>query len=277
LKLLVLVLLSACTSSVQRDRREQEILAKLEAFKQQACKCTDKLCAEKVQAVMQQWSEQQVKDPASAQPPSEHLLKQMTETTQALTTCLNDAGQVEPGETKPPAQPLFDADQIIKLSFEQRGPYVISTLELAYVDAKGQVDRSFGQIDVAYGRLKPPDPADDPKRPIGAPVVIPPLDRTISGSNCPHYTWKAGKRDRENTFCLVEHALERPRCRVVDIWQRSIQMGDPAAGLAKLALVPTDVAHDRPQHWTFNIDDEPRHIHVAHEFPDDCKPVVEKP
>jgi hypothetical protein len=146
-----------------------------------------------------------------------------------------------------------------------------------YIDAKGQVDRTYGRIDVTYGRLKPPDPADDPKRPIGAPVETPPLDPAVSANTCPHHIWKAGVRERENAYCLAQHALERPRCRVVDIWQKAIKMGDPAQGLAKLALVPTDVAHDQPQHWTFNIDDEPRKIHAAHEFPDDCKPIVEKP
>ena len=277
MKIVALFLVAACASSVQRDQREKELLAKLDEFKQRACACTDKLCAMKVQALMTTWSEQQAKDASSTVSPSEHLVAQMTETTQAITTCLTDAGQVEPGETRPPAQPIFDADQIVKLSFDQHGPYVVAELVLAYIDAKGQADRTYGRIDVTYGRLKPPDPADDPKRPIGAPVEEKPLDPEIASYKCPHYVWQAGKRDRQNAPCLAEHALDRPRCRVVDIWQKALKMGDPAQGLAKLALVPTDVANDKPQHWTFRIDDEPRKIHVAHEFPDDCQPIVEKP
>src|SRR4029078_6985343 len=144
------------------------------------------------QNAMQAWSLELSKDRNPATPV---FAKQMADLGQALTDCLTAANAVEPGETKAPAQPIFDADQIIKLAFEQRGPYVVADVALAYIDVRAQVDRTYGQIDVVYGRLKPPDPADHPQRPTGAPVEEQPLDPLVTANTCPRYVWKAGKRE----------------------------------------------------------------------------------
>lgn len=273
--LLAAVLAAACGQR-SREAHDQEVRAKVEAYRDMMCACRDQACAEKVQADMQRWGSEEAKhaathhvDPAFA--------KQLAELTTKYSECQQQALGVPTGESPPPAEKLFDADRIIKHTYDGKGAFVVSQLALYYVDAHGKVDATYGRVDTEYGHPRPPDPADDPKRPIGAPVAPRAPDPISAANDCPHYTWTAGIRERRNANCLALQILERPRCTVLEVWQRAIKGGAPDKGLAVVQLLPTDTARDIPQHWTFNIDDEPRRIHVAQEIRDDCQPVVEKP
>jgi len=271
-----LLLLAACGS---RDADYAKVVRDFEDFRDKACACKDPQCADKVQEDYQRWAEQMSKQASAKDHVSPDVAKRMADVAVKITDCLAAArGEPHPsgGQGLPaaPAEKLFDAERIIKLAFEQRGQYVISRLELGYVDERGQLDAKYGKAEIDYGRLRPPDPADDPKRPIGAPVEEPKVDPGISATNCPHVTWSGGQRAHEDSLCLAMYALERPRCSVPELWKRARAIDAPARALATLQLVP---GSGQPQHWVFEIQDEPRGIHIRHEFADTCQPVVEKP
>lgn len=271
---LVLALLAACRPPAKQHARD--LLAKFAEFRDRMCACQDKSCVDKVQDDLTRWTSEAAKQPGRDVADYE-LAKQIAEVTKEFTDCQTRANAVMGGEAPLPAEPIFDADRIVKLTYEQKGSYVVSELSIWYVDAQANVDATYGRLETELGRVKPPDPADDPKRPIGAPVTPRPVDPAIIASDCPHYTWQAGKRDRRDTGCLAIHVLERPRCSVRQVWQRAITDGAPAKGLASIQLEGTDAAADKPQQWRFSIEDVPRGIHFDKEYRDDCQPIVEKP
>lgn len=261
---LVVVALAACKNVVP-GRAERDRLLE---FRDRMCRCRDAGCASEVADTIASW--RRTHDTRGDFDPT--LTSAIADLEGQIASCQTAATAV-PGEPRAPAEPIFDADRIIKATFDGTGPeLVIDGVELAFVGANGTLDATYGQADIELGRLPPPPPGDDPKRPLGAPVPQVRVDPLAMPTDCPRFTWKSGKRSRTTTGCMVITAYQRPRCTVVELWQRAIAAGAPAGALAVLELVPT-----RPQRWKFTIEDAPRNVHVEQIFEDDCQPVVEKP
>jgi hypothetical protein len=277
----VALLLGALVACGRRDGDDARVLREFTDFRDKACACKDPACAEKVQEDFQRWAEEQAKNASNA-PRNTYpeMAKQMAEAATQFQECITKAkGDAPPADKPatvppPPAEKVFDAERIIRLAFEQRGTYVVDHLELAYVDARGQLDAKYGRAEIGYGREKPPDPADDPKRPIGAPVEAAPIDTTIMSAECPKLTWVGGQRTQEVKICLAMTAFARPRCSVPQLWKQAIAIDAPPQALASLQLVASE---GKAQYWVFEIEDAPRGIHIRHELADTCQPIVEKP
>jgi hypothetical protein len=204
--------------------------------------------------------------------------KQAVEVSEQYAKCMSKAYGGAPTPMTPPAPvKVTDADQILKQAFElvQTG-HVVAELGVSYVRADGTLDPTYGTADVRLARYKPPAPADDPARPLGAPVPVDTSAAEINGS-CPKYSWKQGVRTDTTTFCSTPGAgLSKPSCSIVEVWKRAIDAGAPAHGLAVLTLNGTGPGIP-VQYWSFAIDDGPRNVHFSHSVQDTCEPTLEKP
>lgn len=222
---------------------------------------------------MNRWSIEmgKEKDPAR---PDEKEMRELQEIGTQYGECMVRA--MAPGSELPsspsPGTPL-GADALIKQAFDQAGSaYSVSELQLSYVRADGVIDPTYGTAEVHFGKPKRVRPADDPNRPIGAPV---PVDQDAVDemmAKCPVYSWKAGARTQSDGMCMSLGQLARPRCSVLEVWKQAIEAGAPATGLAVLELEAGE-----QQSWTFSISDGPRDIHFAKSVPDVCDPTLEKP
>jgi len=181
--------------------------------------------------------------------------------------------------------PVTSVDEMIRRSFDQAGPgYYVAEIEIDYVRADGTLDPTYGELTVKTGKRrppKPPKPADDPNRPVGAPE--PPstaeseyVDMIMA--KCPELHWTpAGLKPLPGASCSIFTSTElaRPHCTVFGILGAAAAAGAPANALAKIEFhigYGTTV-----QSWEISIDDNPRGIHFHHEGADDCAPIVEKP
>ncbi len=183
--------------------------------------------------------------------------------------------------------PVTSVDEMLKRSFEALGDeYFAADIDINYVRADGTLDPTYGELTVETGkhpRPKPPRPADDPNRPVGAPA--PPdnseqitMMETVM-AKCPQITWQKGEVTvRRDASCSMfrSRMLKRPRCSIVSILAAARDAGAPANALAKVSFDAV-FGDDGVQTWSLSIDDSPRDIHFRHEGKDDCEAIVEKP
>lgn len=181
------------------------------------------------------------------------------------------------------------ADAVLHRAFSHASDtFAVSDVVLEYVRQDGTLDPTYGHAQFKFGHRPhpPPPPADDPKRPIGAP--IPPSPPAVSlferSEDCPRVTWESGQLDDEAGGISCEQfmppirmPLSHPRCTVREIWKRAIAKGAPAEALARLQAEGDMLSDDARQVWKFAIEDAPRGIHIEETFADDCNPVVEQP
>ena len=274
--LLVLVAAPACKKRSATSRA----IAEFAEFADRMCACKDQACADRLQEDMTKWS-QELAAKSAPEKPSAADAKRMQENGAKYAACYSKAtggGQptIRAAEPTPPApsEKITNADRLIKFSYDNLGGLAVSKLLISYVRADGTIDEKYGEAIVDLGKPKPPDPADDPNRPIGAPVIqtAPVIDEDVS-ARCPVYTWKAGVRTSEDTTCIMsDQGLARPKCSVVEVWKRAVDKGAPKQGLAVMEL-----RSGSPQSWHFSIDDEPRSIHFSLDVDDTCAPTLEKP
>jgi len=269
-----LLVLAACPSKKDEKRFEAAALAKMAELSTRMCECKDKACADHVQIAMTKWGEEMAKDPAVRDyKPDESVMKQMTDLAMRYSECMTKllmAAELAPADVPAiVANEARDADSLIKAAREwvtaNHPGRLLSSASIGYVDANGVVDRGFGNALLVFGRS--PVRIDDPKRKTGAPIPTP----TVS-NDCFTRTWdlKTGWQHVPSA-CLVAYETG-VRCTVVAIWKRAIELGAPADALATIGLESTEEGRA----WHFTIEDEPRDVHIAHTFVDDCPIAVEK-
>jgi len=183
--------------------------------------------------------------------------------------------------------PVTSVDDMLKRSFaELGGEYFAATIEIEYVRPDGTLDPTYGNLVVEAGKHpppKPPKPADDPNRPVGAPE---PVDEdhhrdlvAMAMARCPNIRWRDGQMVvRRDGSCamFLRQKLTMPRCTVLGILARARDRGAPPNALAKISF-DVGFGEDAVQTWRITIDDNPRDIHFKLEGNDDCEPIVEKP
>jgi hypothetical protein len=83
-----------------------EALAKLEGFSKSMCECKDKACADKVQADMTKWSEEQAKQASGkeADKPDPELTKKMTDASTKLGECYAKVAMPAAPDTAAPTE-----------------------------------------------------------------------------------------------------------------------------------------------------------------------------
>ncbi|MBA3465488.1 MAG: hypothetical protein H0T46_36485 [Deltaproteobacteria bacterium] len=280
--LLVPLLLALPACKKKRPDEIELAMAKFDEFRNKMCACKDKACADTVQDDMNQWSRENART-AGDRPvkPAEAQMKKMQEIGTQYGECMAKAMQAEPPvdvatptPTPSPVVALATGDQVVKHVYDTLGSYAVARLGLWYVRADGTIDPKYGYVEIDLAPPRPPDPADDPDRPIGAPIPVAPTADDHSSSDCPTVGWASGAltRKKRPSCEKVEVPLARPKCSAVEIWKRAIDEGAPAQGLAVIEL------HATPsQHWTFSMHDAPRNIHVLKEIQDTCAPTIERP
>jgi hypothetical protein len=281
---LALVLAVAACGHPKRDRFADDV-AKMQEFTDLMCRCTadDKACADTVMGEMNRWSAIEAQESRDLPKPDEAMIKRMQDIGTRYGECMARAYGASSSDTPPAPPPLptgekiTSADRIIKLTFDGAGANTVGNVELSYVRSDGTLDPAYGRAEFDFGKRKKPKPADDPNRPLGAPV---PVDDSIVDdvmAKCPTHTWSNGVDQQREGPCMTFGAVTRPRCSVLEVWKRAIEAGAPAAGLAVLRLRPTLGGTDGAQEWEFSIDDTPRNLHFSHEVSDTCDPTLEKP
>src|SRR5262249_32437479 len=124
-----------------------------------------------------------------------------------------------------PAKPTVDAMLMAarESATKQEASLVLSKLEARYVRSNGQLDPTYGALEVASA---PPNPKDDPNRPIGAPV--PEVKNTLT--ECPTWTAAKGAWTGSTNGCTAA-ALQPPRCNLSQVWKRALAEKVPEAAL----------------------------------------------
>ena len=263
-----------------KPRRSLVAMEKMREFKDKMCACKDKACADKVQDEMARWSTEMARSAAEHEERlDEQQMKEMTEVGTQYGECMV---KILSGETTLPTPPSGtgtprNADAIIKQTFDQIGTTTsVTQMQFSYVRADGVIDPTYGTAEIHFGKPKRNKAADDPDRPIGAPVPVDPKDVDDVMGRCPVHEWKAGVRTEGEGSCMAFGELARPHCSVVEVWKQAIEAGAPPKGLAILEL-GTSPGDREPQSWSFAIDDGPRDIHFSKSVPDVCDPTLEKP
>ena len=274
-----LLVLAAAPACKKKSSKLEGLHARFAEFTDRICSCKDKACADKVHDDMTAWSKD-VSAQVKRENPSEAEMKRLEAVGRRYAECTSKlyaaTGQVP--TAAPPAigmtdEKITNADRLIKLTYDELGlGYRVSKLRLAYVRADGTLDPQYGEVDIELGKPEPPEPADDPDRPIGAPVpaAAPTYDMM---ARCPAYRWKAGVRTNRETSCLMfGDGIARPKCSVREVWKRAIDKGAPEKALAVLQLSGPPM-----QSWKLSIDDDPRDIHFSIDVEDTCEPTLEAP
>ncbi|MBA3465487.1 MAG: hypothetical protein H0T46_36480 [Deltaproteobacteria bacterium] len=244
-----------------------------------ACKVNDKACADKVHESTIAWSKVNAGDGSVITKLSDAQRKTAADLSTEYGNCMTRAyGGAPTPFVASPVEELTNADQILKRTFEQvPAGLVVAELKISYVRSDGTVDPTYGTVEIRFGKAKKPSPADDPSRPLGAPVPVDTSRVDDAMARCPKYSWRGGTRSDSETICFVSGmGITKPRCSVVEVWKRASDAGAPAAGLAVLAL--RGVGPGSPeQYWDFAIDDGPRNVHFSHSVQDTCEPTLERP
>ena len=194
----------------------------------------------------------------------------------AIAICLIAACKAKPEEAKEVAGPApivsrgpQSADAIVDRAFDLAAPpFVVASFAFQYLRADGMLDPTYGAAQVAFG-YHFADPEDDPKRPIGAPVVAA-VDPTPPVF-CPIIDVKTDTMTTGQIGgCAPLDGLPHPTCKLTQVWQRAIEDGAPANALAGVELAGPS--------WTIRIDDAPRNLHWTHVYRDaECAHLVPKP
>jgi hypothetical protein len=275
---LVCAALAAATACKRRsgDGPDEGINAMVR-FADLMCGCRDKACADKVQDEMTRWASQQAKQASPSDKISESEVKTLQEVMTRYSECMTKvmAGDVAPAGTGSGGATIaLDVTAVLRQVRDRVAKtgrkLEMSKLEIAYARADGMLDAEYGTLAIDY-RVPPAPPADDPKRPIGAPLPPPPTGQT--SMDCPSFSVEQGRIVEGKTLCMGFQSLTPPRCTVAQVWARAIADQAPKAALASLELHESDGA----QSWSFAISDPPRNIDFKHLYPDDCVAVVERP
>jgi hypothetical protein len=151
---------------------------------------------------------------------------------------------------------------------------VIASMKFDYVRRDGTLDPTYGVFDADLVRptVPPTAPPDDPSRPLGAPTPPPPPPPQDLPP-CHEITWAKGRlADAPSSMCFsFGTSVAAVRCTPERLWARAIADGAPASALARISLT----SHQAPMTWRFAIDDDPRDVHFARDYPDDCAIAVE--
>jgi hypothetical protein len=253
----------------------QAALAAMRDFTDRICACKDRACATKVQEEMARWSEDMARHGDPARPPDEATVKALTEVTTRFTTCMSAAmdGIFVPASTGPTAGAPFQIDAQLRSVRERAAHHpkklVMSRLEINYARADGTLDPKYGTLEVSFA-VPPAPPADDPNRPIGAPLPPPPSAQ--QDMDCPEWKFADGHWQQHETICMGMSVLAPAHCTIAQVWARAIADEAPPGALATLAL-----EEGPPQQWLFTISDPPRNVDFRKTYADDCEPVLEKP
>jgi len=268
---LVVACLFSTSCKKQSAGADPSIIAKMTEFRDVMCACADQACADQVQAKVTTWGEQMTKQFGDVKPDPE-LVKAASEIMTRYSECFAKLTPPKP----PPKSPLKQVDALVKIARDHAAKHtkhlVMSKLEATYIRADGTLDPEYGGLEVEF-KMRPGPAADDPKRPIGAPVKAPSDGQT--DSDCPHWTTRSGAWEAGTTYCMPTYELGPARCSVPQVWARAIRDQAPAAGLASLSL--QQLENTTRTQWMFSITDAPRGIDFHRTYPDDCEPVVEQP
>ncbi len=278
--------LVGATGCKKKRKSIDESMARMQGFADLMCRCKpgDKPCANEVHEAMNAWSAEIAGKALRSEQPTEAEMKQMMEFGRRYSECMVSAsgsGDLLSPSGVPPQNPagnqkITNADQIVKLTYDQLGAFRVAELSLSYVRSNGELHPTYGKAEIRMSRPAIPEPADDPNREIGAPVPAAPPPVDVSSTRCPKYVWSQGMRSNDESFCMSIGELSRPHCSVIEVWKQAIEAGAPPAGLAMLELA-LPLPDTGSQIWKFRIDDDPRNIHFAHDVPDTCEPTLEKP
>lgn len=285
--LVVVVVLSVAACKKSSGSRFEEVMAKMTQLRDAMCLCKDKACADKVQDDLNRWSAENAKN-ADDRPerPDEATMKKMQEVGTRYGECMTQAMNGAPeqgsgtaaaasaadGLAVAPTTPLRDADAIIAHTYSGLGRFAVTEIQLDYVRANGELDAKYGKARFALGIALPPDPAQDPDRPLGAPIVAPAPAPYVGDQSCPHLEWTNGIRNTIIHLCKAEKAIARPRCSAVEVWRRARAADAPEGGLAKLEYI-----RGEPAAWLFVIEDAPRKVNFRVMIEDTCEPTIERP
>ncbi|MBA3452539.1 MAG: hypothetical protein H0T42_05510 [Deltaproteobacteria bacterium] len=78
-------------------KSEMEVaFAKMEQFANEMCRCTDRTCADRVQASLTQWAQEMAKQDSEPTKPTEADMKRMTEVGQQYAECMTKAMTAPP-------------------------------------------------------------------------------------------------------------------------------------------------------------------------------------
>lgn len=150
----------------------------------------------------------------------------------------------------------------------------IASMKFDYIRRDGTFDPTYGVFDADLVRptVPPAPPPDDPSRPLGAPAPPPPPPPQDLPA-CYEITWsKGGLADAPSNMCFsFGLSIPAARCTPEQLWERAVADGAPTPALARISLTN----HQSPMTWHFAIDDDPRNVHFARDYPDDCPLVVE--
>jgi hypothetical protein len=248
-----------------------DAVAKMEEFSKKMCDCKDKACADKVNDDMTKWGVEMAKTADRDAKPDPELAKKSADIMQKYTECMTKimmAGAGMGSWELPPVPKSPTVDTLLKAArdsaAEQNKTLAVAKIEARYVRSDGQLDPTYGSLEVGFGQF---GEKDDPNRPIGAPVPEP-KDRL---TECP--VWTLTKGAWQGSIAGCSGVLAPARCNLKQIWERAIKEAAPAAGLATISLA----ADGTSQQWSFSIIDEPRKIDIRKTYADDCEPVVEQP
>jgi hypothetical protein len=268
--LVAVVVVAAAGPACKKPSKDRAALEKVVEFSNRMCQCKDKACADLVMRDMKRWGDEMAKN---ADPHDKPDPKQVEKVTQAMSDFSKCATNLLAGGSQTPPQSIksTDADVLIVAALAEAKQAPLSELTVAYVKSDATLDATYGKLTVRSGKRPPQDPADDPKRPIGAPV--PPVPPPTVDVDCWTFEVENGKQKRE-TFPCLRGELAQPHCTVREVWKRAMAAEAPPSALATVTLVAA--LENAPQHWLLAIEDAPRNLHFLHEVIDDCPPVLEK-
>ena len=229
------------------------------------CRCTELAC---IEAVAKHFRERTGLDPQKATTDNAEAMAQIQECVRNIVAITTPADAAPPVANVPAMPPKREADALINAArtWQKDPKLAIAELTASYVDASGLLDDTHGVLTIAFGAAS--RPVDDPKRKTGAPVVAdtPRPVTCPSIASLPDRGWSSF----DDTCRDAEPYIAK--CGVVDIWKKAIKLGAPKDALAVITF-----KNVVPPQWGFNITDEPRKVHIAHELPDDCERTLEKP
>jgi len=173
-------------------------------------------------------------------------------------------------EEAPPAPPAgpFVADQLIpegmKMIAESER---FAELHVDYVGSDGVLDPMHGRISILTQRPPPPKPADDPKRPTGAPVDHSgEVMNMIGFCYAPWWSRDGGWRTGQGSCVWFGEPRGVPRCTVAQVLARA-RADDAPAGLATIVAQWRDDAWQ----WQLGIHDDVRNVNFEHSYADECR------
>ncbi len=170
------------------------------------------------------------------------------------------------------------ADRLVQALAQHGGRRLqLESATLSYVREDGSMDPAYGRFEAMLISPAAPEPADDPKRPLGAPAPAAPA---VVNRECLSLSWAPGTglATAQPSFCMgmFASAPVRIRCSVSALWARAIADGAPRGALASLSM-RAGIDAGGGQLWQFHIDDAPRGVSFRRSYPDDCAPIVELP